>query len=222
MARNKCIALASIAASMNCVDTDNRAGIVDKILYGYAEDVSTWPTLPVGTELNPLTLEAAGKWSGDIAMKTNKSLFELHFTDETGELKITDQGDKGSKSFLYELEVTRAKMNATMFGFENAIKDRNLILLVRDRNGVWYLMGDEMVPAVKADGDGSTTGKAGTDQNRTSLKFQYTCPRKLVYEGEINSLLVAITGTDHSDPINTGGVSQDGNQVNPGISQGGN
>lgn len=210
MARNKCIALASIAASMNCVDTDNRAGIVDKVLYGYAEDVATWPTLPVGTDQNPLTLEDAGKWDGNLAMKNNKSLFELHFTDETGELKITDQGDKGSKSFLYELELTRAKMNATMFGFENAIKDRNLIVLVRDRNGLWYLMGDEMVPAVKVDGEGSTTGKAGTDQNRTSLKFQYTCPRKLVYEGEVDSLLIAVTGTDHNQPIVGGDISQGG------------
>lgn len=84
-------------------------------------------------------------------------------------------------------------MNAVMFGFENAIKDRNLVLLVRDRNGVWYLMGDEMAPAMKVDGDGSTTGKAGTDQNRTSIKFQYSCPRKLIYTGETDSLLVPAT-----------------------------
>ena len=126
-------------------------------------------------------------------MANGCQLYELNITDETGELKITDQGEKGGKSFLYELDVTRAKMNAVMFGFENAIKDRNLVLLVRDRNGVWYLMGDEMAPAMKVDGDGSTTGKAGTDQNRTSIKFQYSCPRKLIYTGETDSLLVPAT-----------------------------
>ena len=188
---SKCIALASIAAVANCVDTDNRAGIVDKILYGYADEVGTWPTLPVGSAQSPLTLEEAGAWDGDLAMQNGCCLYELHFTDETGELKITDQGEKGGKSFLYELDITRAKMNAQMFGFENAVKDRNLVILVRDRNGVWYLMGDEMAPAMKVDGDGSTTGKAGTDQNRTSLKFQYSCPRKLVYMGETTSLLTA-------------------------------
>ena len=188
---SKCIALASIAAVANCVDTDNRAGIVDLILYGYADEVGTWPTMPVGTTESPLTLAAAGAWNGDLAMKNGCSLYALNFTDETGELKITDQGEKGGKSFLYELDITRAKMNATMFGFENAIKDRNLVILVRDRNGVWYLMGDEMAPAMKVDGDGSTTGKAGTDQNRTSLKFQYSCPRKLIYSGETTSLLTA-------------------------------
>ena len=187
---NKCIALASIAAVANCVDTDNRAGIVDRILFGYADEVGTWPTLPVGTENTPLTLAQAGAWEGDLAMQNGCQLYEVNFTDETGELKITDQGEKGGKSFLYELEISRAKMNAVMFGFENAIKDRNLVILVRDRNGQWYLMGDEMAPAMKVDGDGSTTGKAATDQNRTSIKFQYSCPRKLVYLGETDSLLV--------------------------------
>lgn len=187
---SKCISLASIAAVANCVDADNRAGIVDCILYGYADDVATWPKLPIGSSETPLTFEQAGAWNGDLSMKNNCRLYELNITDETGELKITDQGEKGSKSFLYELEISRAKMNVQMFGFENAIKDRNLVLLVRDRNGVWYLMGDEMVPALKVDGDGSTTGKAGTDQNRTSMKFQYSCPRKLVYTGETSSLLI--------------------------------
>ncbi|MBR1787650.1 MAG: hypothetical protein IJ762_04190 [Bacteroidaceae bacterium] len=195
MADSKCIALASIAAVANCVDTDNRAGIVDRILFGYASEVGTWPQLPAPTGNNALTFEDAGKWNGDLAMANGCQLYELNFTDETGELKITDQGEKGGKSFLYELDITRAKMNATMFGFENAIKDRNLVLLVRDRNGVWYLMGDEMAPAMKVDGDGSTTGMAGTDQNKTALKFQYSCPRKLIYDGEIDSLLTAATGS---------------------------
>lgn len=189
MADVKCITLASIAAVANCVDTDNRAGLVDRILYGYADEVGTWPTLPVGTAEVPLTLEAAGAWNGDLAMANGKCLYELYFTDESGELKITEQGEKGGKSFLYELDIIRAKMNAQMFGFENAIKDRALVILVHDRNGNWYLMGDELSPAMRADGDGSTTGKASTDLNQSALKFQYTCPRKLVYTGETDSLL---------------------------------
>ena len=199
MAQEKCIALASIAAAVNCVDTDNRAGIVDCIIYGYADDVKVWPTLPNKKSVDPLTLTQAGQWDGELAMKNGCCLYELNFTDETGELKITDQGDKGGKSFLYDLDLTRAKMSAIMFGFENAIKDRNLVLLVRDRNGNWYLMGDEYAPAMKVDGDGSTTGKVGTDQNKTSLKFQYTCPRKLIYTGNVSSLLVPAEDSSDSN-----------------------
>ena len=189
MNKPKCIALASIGAVVNCVDTDNRAGIVDRIIFGYADDVKVWPNLPAPTGGAAMTLEKAGAWEGSIAMKNGCCLYELNFTDETGELKITDQGEKGGKSFLYELEISRAKINATMFGFENAIKDRNIVIIVQDRNGIKYLMGDELAPAIKVEGDGSTTGKTGTDLNRTTLKFHYTCLRKLVYTGEVDSLL---------------------------------
>ena len=189
MSKAKCISLASIGAVVNCVDVDNRAGIVDRIIIGYADEVGTWPKLPTGSLESPISLEKAGQWIGDLAMKNGCNMVELNFTDETGEFKITDQGEKGGKSFLYELELSRAKMNATMFGFENAVKDRQLVILVQDRNGVWYLMGDEIAPAMKVDGEGSKTGKTGTDLNQTSLKFQYTCPRKLVYIGEVDGLL---------------------------------
>lgn len=184
-----CISLSSISAAANCVDTDNRAGLVNFVLIGFADEVGTWPTMPYGSEQNPLSLEQAGQWLGDLAMKNGCQLYKLAFTDETGEFKITYQGEKGTKSYLYELDLTRAKMNATMFGFENAVKGRQLVILVRDRNGMWYLMGDKIAPAMMTDGDGSTTGKTGTELNRSSLKFQYICPRKLVYAGEVDSLI---------------------------------
>ena len=152
--------------------------------------------MPYGSEQNPLSLEKAGQWDGDLAMKNGCQLYKLAFTDETGEFKITYQGEKGSKSYLYELDLTRAKMTPEMFGLENAVKERKLVILLRDRNGFWYLMGDQIVPAMMTDGDGSTTGKTGTELNRSALKFQYTCPRKLVYAGEIDSLMKTADESD--------------------------
>lgn len=192
----KCISLSSISAAANCVDTDNRAGLVDFVLIGFADEVGTWPAMPYGSEQNPLSLEKAGQWDGDLAMKNGCQLYKLAFTDETGEFKITYQGEKGGKSYLYELDLTRAKMTPEMFGLENAVKERKLVILVRDRNGFWYLMGDKIAPAMMTDGDGSTTGKTGSELNRSALKFQYTCPRKLVYAGEIDSLMKAVDESD--------------------------
>ena len=197
----KCISLSSISTAANCVDTDNRAGLVDFVLIGFANEVGTWPTMPYGNEQNPLSLEQAGKWNGDLAMKNGCQLYKLAFTDETGEFKITFQGENGSKSYLYELDLTRAKMTPEMFGLENAVKEQKLVILVRDRNGFWYLMGDQIVPAKMTDGDGSTTGKTGTELNRSALKFQYTCTRKLVYAGEVDSLIKpADESDDQSQP----------------------
>ena len=38
-------------------------------------------------------------------------------------------------------------------------------------------------------GDGGTSGRAATDVNKHSIKFQYYCPRYLMYDGETDSLL---------------------------------
>lgn len=184
-----CIQLASILPAANCVDIDNRAGVIDRILFAYAENVGTWPQLPAPAEAGEMTFEVAGKWAGELAMKSGEKMHELHFTDETGVLVITDQGEKGGESFLFDLTLVRAKINAQMAGFENAIKGRNLVIIAQDRNGIKYLMGDELAPCIKVAGDGSTTGTTATDRNQTTLKFQYTCPRKLVYDGDLDDLL---------------------------------
>lgn len=189
-----CVNLASISAAMNCVDVDNRAGIVSRILFGYSDDVGAWPELPSPTTEAGMSMEEAGKWKGELAMKQGKCLYEMHFTDETGNLVITDQGEKGGESFLYDLNIVRAKINAELAGFENAVKGRNLVIIAQDRNGIKYLMGDELSPALKVAGDGSNTGTTGTDRNQTTLKFQYACPRKLVYEGDLDSLLAKAPG----------------------------
>lgn len=187
----KCVKLSNLDPAVNCVDLDNRAGIVARILLAYAEDVAAWPELPAPAEAGEMSLEEAGKWKGELAMASGAKMVELHFIDETGVITITDQGERGGESFLYQLDLVRAKVNAAMAGFENAVKGRRLVIIAEDRNGVKYLMGDKLCPAMKVAGDGSTTGTTGTDRNQTSLRFQYSCPRKLVYEGELDSLVAA-------------------------------
>lgn len=184
-----CVTLASISPAANCLDIDNRAGVVNRILLAYAEDVAVYPQLPSASAEAEMTLEEAGKWKGEIAMKEGKSMVELHFTDQTGTIAITDQGEVGGESFLYELTLVRAKINAQMAGFENAVKGRGLVIIAEDRNGIKYLMGDSLCPAYKVAGDGSTTGATTTDRNQTTLKFSYACPRKLVYDGDLESLV---------------------------------
>ena len=185
---NKCFELADIDENVSCDELDNLAGVIQEVIYFLWEDVATWPELPKVTEA-PLTLEAAGKWVGDVAMKEGCRAYKFVCTEDTAELKITDQGEVGGESCLYELDVTRSKMSATLFGFENATRGRRMGLIVTDKNGNHYLMGDKLNAAHRVAGDGSTTGKATTDMNKSSLKFTYSCPRKLIYDGDISTIL---------------------------------
>lgn len=188
-----CVALADLLDTLNCEDLDNRAGVVTEVLVGYADEVATWPDLPKPLG-EALTMDKAGTWEGNLAFITGCQMQRFVFPDEQAELKISEAGENGNEVVLYELDVTRYRMGATLFGFLNAIKGRKLVLIVTDKNGNKYLMGDKLAPARKVAGDGGTTGRAATDVNKQSVKFQYYCPRYLVFTGDTSALLKPAAG----------------------------
>ena len=190
MVINNCISLADIDEAISCAELDNLAGIVQTIIYGYWDDVDVWPDFPAPASNSSMTLAEAGSWDGAVTMKEGKYAHKLVVTDEAGTLTITDQGEPGGENVRYTLDVERAKMNAVIFGFENATRGRRLFIIVRDKNGVAYLMGDKINAAKRVAADASTTGTKGdSDVNKTPLRFQYDCPRKLVYTGDPEALL---------------------------------
>lgn len=187
-----CVTLADIDANVSCEEFDNLAGIVDEIIYGYWDDVATWPDLPSGTQNQNLTLQDAGAWDGNITMKADTRAYKLRFTDGTGVLTMTDQGEQGGESVLYQLDIVRAKISQLILGFQNATRGRKLFFIVTDKNGISYLMGDKLNAAQKVAADASTTGTAPTDRNGVPLRFTYSCPRNLVYTGDKVNILTAV------------------------------
>lgn len=190
----KCIELADIDEAISCSDIDNVGGLVQEIGIAYAEDIATWPTLPAPTgESATLQLAAAGAWNGDIVQNVGAKFIKVKFTDETGAFTITQQGEAGGENYLYQLDISRAKMNATIFGLENALRGRKLVILVKDKNGICFLMGDKLNAAKMVAADASTTGTASTDKNNVPMRFTYVCPRKLVYTGDKDGLFTEKT-----------------------------
>ena len=185
----QCVNLANIDANVACDEFDNLAGIVDEIIYGYWDDVATWPELPSGTENAPMDFETAGAWNGNVVMKQGKSAFKLRYTDQTGVLTMTDQGEVGGESVLYQLDIIRAKISKLILGFQNATRGRKLFFIVTDKNGISYLMGDKNNAALKVAADASSTGTTPTDRNGVPLRFTYSCPRNLVYAGDKVNIL---------------------------------
>lgn len=190
MSKKNCVELSDIDEAISCQDLDNLAGTVQELIYFYWNDVDSWPDLPApSTEDGTMSLEEAGAWDGDVVMKAGTCAHKLVFTDDSGELTITDQGEVGGESCLYELNITRAKMSKVIFGFENVTRGRRLGLIVTDKNGERYLFGDKLNAARRVAADASTTGKAGTDLNKVPMKFTYACPRKLMYTGDVENIL---------------------------------
>lgn len=187
----KCIELTALEFGTACSDQDNMGGLKPSVVAGYYDDVATFPDLPAPVGDVAMDLETSGKWKGDVVMKPGTKAVQIDFTDDTGLLTIADQGEKGGISFNFELVMVFAKMRAKVMGFENATKNRKMFFIVTDGNGVSYLMGDKNRGAMREAGDGSTSGTASSDRNQSSLKFGYSCPRKLVYDGDKVNLLTA-------------------------------
>lgn len=185
-----CLSLADIDNNLGC--NGNAPGIVQSVIFGYCEDVATWPTKPVavdaGGETTPLTLEQAGVLVGDIVMKEGKRAFTFDFTEETGSLAVAPGGQADSTNFTYTLTLVKAQINKKIFGFMNAALSKKVFMIVKDENGVWYLLGNDR-RGVTMGGEGSTTGTTGEDRNHTTLTFTYRSGMALVYEGDTEDIL---------------------------------
>lgn len=189
--KKKCFELADIDPALECDAQDNMGGIVESVIFGYHDEVATWPDSPTPKEA-ALTLEQAGALEGDVVMANGCKAYKLNFTDNTGSFSIKMQGETGGESFLMELSLVSARIRKKILGFMNAAKGRKLFFIVQDNNDVTYLMGDKHRGALLAsDSDGATTGSSPTERNQVSLKFQFTTPRALAYEGDCKNILTA-------------------------------
>ena len=191
---NKCIALADIDEAVSCAELDNLAGVVQEVLIGYWDEVATWPDLPSPAANSQLSLDDAGKWDGTLVMAEGCYMHKFVMTENSGTITVTDQGEIGGESVRYQLDLSRAKMGSVIFGFLNATRGRRLVIIAKDKNGVQYLMGDKLNAARRVAADATTGANGESDVNRVPIRFQYDCPRSLVYTGSTASLVETTPG----------------------------
>ena len=193
MPNTSCVTLADIDLGLSCADQDNMGGIVPQIIYGYCDDVATWPEKPApAASATTMTLEAAGGLVGDLVMASGARAYKFDFTDDTGSFQIGMQGEKGGESFVETLTIVAQKIRKILLGFMNATKGRKIFIIVKDNNGQYYLMGDKDHGAQLAgDSEGAVTGAAYTERNHVGLTFTYNTPRAYTYEGDVENILTA-------------------------------
>ena len=166
----------------NLPNGSNMGGITQKIYYGFQEDVKTWPTKPEESA----TLEESSILTGSLVMKTGKRMFEMYITDDTGEFNIESVGELDAKSFVQHLKFFHPGLQATIISFMNAVKNRNLIFVVQDSDGQFYLMGDAMRAAIyQGSPDGNGTGKTTADRKGMSAEFTYKTSNVYIYTGTV-------------------------------------
>ena len=166
----------------NLVDGQNMGGIAQTVYFGLHADVATWPTKPS----SPATLEANGELTGSVVMKTGKRLFELYVTDDTGEFEIESVGEKDGKSFVLHLKLFHPGLEKKILGFTNVAKNENLVFIVPDNNGKFFLLGDATRPATfEGADDGMGTKKETAGRRGMGMHFTYKTANVYEYTGTI-------------------------------------
>lgn len=167
----------------NLINGENMGGIAQTIYFGLHADVLTWPTKPTQAVED---LEALGALTGDIAMKPGKRMFEMYITDDTGELQMETVGEKDGKSFVMHLRLFHPGLLQKILGFRNATKNENMVFIVPDNNGQYFVMGDALRPAtLESDGDGAGTGKETAARRGVGMEFTYKTSNICAYTGAI-------------------------------------
>jgi len=162
----------------------NMGDIPQKVYFGLHKDVASWPTEPDYDTAE--TLEDIATLTGELEMASETNLFELYLTDDTGELEIESVGEKDGKSWVLHLRLFNPGLQKKLLGFINVAKNENLVFIVPDNNGNYFLMGDVLRPATyEGSPDGSGTGMETSARAGVSMEFTYKTKNLYHYTGAI-------------------------------------
>lgn len=169
----------------------NMGGIPQVVYYALHKDVAVWPNRPVSNQA--LSLEQMGELVGEIEMKAGKVFRKFYVTDDEGKLDVEGIGEKDGKSFLMKLRIFTPGLNSKAMGFLNLIKNDNLVFIVPDNNGSYFLLGDKFRPSTLDSLDGMSTGQKTEERPGIGMVFTYKTSNVLRYKGKIPIVVVPTT-----------------------------
>lgn len=174
-------------------------GMVTEFLFGYKDDVQTWPAKKAANLREHLADHIETVAGSNLVMKNGKRMFRIQVKKGSAELKYELQGESGAKSFKITLETNIPGFRSVVLGFMTATANQELVLLAKTRSGEWHLIGDED-EGVEYDSGTANSGKTGTDANGADVTFATECAAPTVYKGDIESLKT-VSGTAASIQI---------------------
>jgi len=183
-------------------------GMVTEFLFGYKDDVHTWPAKLAANLREHLVDHIETVAGSNLVMKNGKRMFRIQVKKGSAELKYELQGESGAKSFKTTLETNIPGFRSAILGFMTATANQELVLLAKTRSGEWHLLGNED-EGVEYDSGTANSGKTGTDANGADVTFATECAAPTVYKGDIESLKT-VSGTAASIEIGSEVVSGTG------------
>lgn len=178
----------------------------------------------INTLADRVTIGSATMNAKAIESKAGKGFVSIFSAKDMGELKYATQGTiSGCKSQKATLEIFHPGMKKQLLGFIATVMNEEMIVVVRLNNDEYHLLGNEHHGVEIADGTEVTSGKAVTDNNGSTITFNFDTPvPQVFYDGwdpynETTGLtFIEKNGQDN----NQGGQENGGNGSTPGSGSG--
>lgn len=169
-----------IQDSIHVCGTPNIPGVRTRLYLVCECDVETWPDLLATT--NPGDSIAL---DGDIELKVDKYWAQFDIVSQTGEIKNTMIGPRGSKSYQQTFDFQKASILDEVDEWFNKYANMCAIAVIVDNMGIKRVMGIPGCPVDIATAEG--TSGMGPDSGRiwTSQLYAHTGKVALTYEGDL-------------------------------------
>jgi hypothetical protein len=159
---------------------DNAPGVV--LIYAAEKaDILTWPTMPSTITTNADNVAS----SGNITFKTGKKFEKIEITAGQVTLDEKTSGGPRQNSPMSTLKGKRAGISADAIGWMKINKNKELVVLVRDRNGLTRMLGDTNQGAFITEIDTKTGAKQG-DERGIEFTIEYYGLEAIVYGGTVS------------------------------------
>jgi hypothetical protein len=173
--------MSDILDLVNTCGQQNIPGVKTRAWVVCLEDVDTVPDVVGGPTLGDnLTISA------DIVLKANKFWAAMDIVSETGEVKNTQLGSNGSKSFqsTFDFKVPNPSIAVDQWFEERA--NSCFIAIVEEKNGDFKLLGNVGSPVQQAAAEG-TSGMGADSERVWTVNWLSTTGRPAIkYAGVID------------------------------------
>lgn len=157
---------------------DNSPGTISTIFLAEKADIESFPAMTS----SPTTNAQKSTRSGSFTMKASKTFNKVEITAGTGELEIKVSGSARQLAPVSTLKLKRAGLSASAIGWIKQNKNKELVIVVQDRNGLQTILGDEQEGSFLTDATPKTGAKAG-DERGVEFTFTYSGFEPTVWAG---------------------------------------
>jgi hypothetical protein len=137
-------------------------------------DIATWPPFTA----SPTTNADRATRTGTFALVTAKKFEKVEIVPEAGDLKDKNTGGAQYLSSESELEVEVSGIDAAKIGWFKANKNKEMVMIVPDRNGLQVILGDEIQGCYITEVENSRGAKRGF-----TMKVRYAGKEPAVWAG---------------------------------------